>query len=378
MGNTNRKRPVVQRCLAVLMLTALLAGVFSPASADAASRHKASSFKPTSKLIFNDPKGSKAQKNAIVNTVVQHINAAPPGATIMGAYYWVDLDAPTNALIAADKRGVHVKLVLDKRHVNNKAAKRLRKAFRHGGHSKSSVFFRTTDRLMHAKILLISKSGDAKRIAMWGSANLSKNNAAVNTNDWRIRVNSPNYGCLSTQFKQLNNHKIRDVKTGRTCVNKGMLTVVTPVGGASPWTVHGINRVNCTGGTKIRASFMQWSDVAVAKAFVRKQAQGCDVQLLVSRSSKKVPAKVFKALKAKTKHGRIKVYVAKPGHGIHYKFVVTKGKKQAWMMTGSLHPSKGSQHGVQLVVREDSTKLANSYLKQFEKLTASSRASRRS
>lgn len=357
-----------------LSLLLTLACTNSPQSAQAAG------FTPTSRVIFNDPQGSRSQEDAIIDAVVKYVNGAPKGASIKMAYYWFEVAAVKDAVLRADKRRVEVDILLDKAHVKTKAAKELMKAFRHGGHSKkSSVFYRAhPKRLMHAKFVLISKSGHAKHIAMWGSANLSYKNARVNGNDFRIRVNSPNYGCLKQEFARIDNPKNKDITSGRTCSSKGMLTQFTPVGGTNPWITRGINHIKCSGGTTVRAVIMQWSDVAVAKAFVAKQAQGCDVRLLVNRSTKWIKSSVFKALKATTKHGRVKVYVAKPGHGLHYKWMAVRGHGQAWTMTGSLHPSKGSQHGIQLIVRENGKALANSYLKQFKKLTSKHGATRRS
>jgi len=339
----------------------------------------ASSYTPTSQLIFNDASGSRARRYIIQNTVVKVLDSAPRGATVKIATYWLDVMSVAQAIIRMDRRGVSVQLVTDRKHAHTKAVKAIQSAIKKNPHSKSSVFYRThTTRLMHAKFVLVSQSGKAKRIAMWGSSNFSKDNAERNGNDFRIRVDSPNYNCLSREFDRLNNHKIRDITKGHTCESKGLLTQLTPASGDSLWITRGLSRINCKGGTKVRASSMQWSDVAVAQAFVRKQSEGCDVQLLVSASYRRTLRRVFDALKNDTPHGHVKVYIASAGHGIHYKWLAVQGNKQAWVMTGSLHPSKGSQHGVQLIVREDNKSLTSRYMKQFKVLTTPSRSDRRS
>jgi len=339
---------------------------------------EASSYSPTSALIFNDARGSQSQKYVIPNTISRFLDHTPRNATVKMVFYWFDIMDDAKAVIRADSRGAKIQLVTDRKHAHTAAIKAIQSAFRHHKGTKSTLFYRdTTKRLMHAKFALFSQSGSAKNIAMWGSANLSKDNATKNGNDFRIRVNSPNYGCLDRAFTLLNDHKIKDVTRGITCTSKGLLTELTPVGGASPWTTKGINRIKCSGGTKVRAASMQWTDVSVAVAFRRKQGEGCDIQLLVSSSYNRISKRIFDALKKSTKHGRVKVFTAAPGYGIHYKFMAVQGNNQHWTLTGSLHPSKGSQHGVQLIVREDNKSLVKRYMKQFKKLTTDTRSDSR-
>lgn len=342
---------------------------------------KAANSTPQSHWVFNDPSGSKSEEYVIANTVIKVLDGAPRGATAKLAFYQFDLPTVADAVIRADARGVTVKFVTDRRHAHTAAIKAIQKAFKKNKRSTGSVKYRTTTKqIMHVKIVLVSKSGKAKNIAMWGSSNMSKSNTERNNNDFRMRVNPSTYGCLSTFFDELYDlKKYKKIAQGQICKSKGLFMQFTPAAGKSLWTSQGIDLIKCVAGTKVYASSMQWSDVAVARAFVGLQEAGCDVRLLVSGSYKRTLKKIFVALKKPTKHhGKVKVFTPKPGHGIHYKFIVAQGPGQAWVATGSLHPSKGSQHGVQLFVREGNKAMAKSYLKQFEKLTAPSRAKQRS
>lgn len=371
-----RTSRVLSSLLTILFLLAFVASenVVEASAAPA----KSSGFKPASSVLFNDPHGSRSQEYAIINELRRFINAAPRGSKIRLAYYWLGITAVTDDLIRADERCVEVDVLLDKKHVKERAAQKLLKALKNGGKcksKKSSATYRKDLRWpMHVKLFLASTSGKSKRIAGWGSANASVANAESNYNDFRFRVNAPNYTCLQKQFDRLANPKIKIkemLTAGPICQNKGLVTQFTPAKGANPWITLGTGHITCSPGTAVRAVVMQWSDTAVAKAFLAKQAQGCDVQLLVNKSL--IRKSVLSILKQKTKHhGRIKIFFTTTK--VHNKWMAVQGGKQAWTLTGSLHPMKGSQAGIQLVVREDGKTLASKYVSQFKKLTSKKHA----
>ncbi|MCZ4611514.1 phospholipase D-like domain-containing protein [Streptomyces sp. Lzd4kr] len=87
------------------LLTALLIGGATPAAA---------LTKPVvNGPVFNDPLGTAAQRKAIFTQLVRLIEATPSGAQIRGAMHeFVDQEV-ANALIAAHRRGVDVRLVVD-------------------------------------------------------------------------------------------------------------------------------------------------------------------------------------------------------------------------------------------------------------------------
>ncbi len=63
--------------------------------------------------VFNDPLGTAAQQEAIFTQLIRLINATPAGEQIRGSMYEFDDLAVANALLAANSRGVAVKLVVD-------------------------------------------------------------------------------------------------------------------------------------------------------------------------------------------------------------------------------------------------------------------------
>lgn len=63
--------------------------------------------------VFNDPLGTPEQQEAIFTQLIQLINATPAGEQIRGSMYEFNDLAVANALLAANSRGVDVKLIVD-------------------------------------------------------------------------------------------------------------------------------------------------------------------------------------------------------------------------------------------------------------------------
>ncbi|MFI7408192.1 phosphatidylserine/phosphatidylglycerophosphate/cardiolipin synthase family protein [Streptomyces sp. NPDC049627] len=99
-------RSVLPSVAAVLTLvTSLLVGGATPAAA---------LTKPViNGPVFNDPLGTAAQQKAIFTQLVRLIDATPAGATIRGAMYEFNDQEVANALLAAHRRGVNVRIIVD-------------------------------------------------------------------------------------------------------------------------------------------------------------------------------------------------------------------------------------------------------------------------
>ncbi|MBD3010273.1 MULTISPECIES: phosphatidylserine/phosphatidylglycerophosphate/cardiolipin synthase family protein [unclassified Streptomyces] len=98
--------PAVTAVTAVLsFVAAWLLGAASPAVALA---------KPViNGPVFNDPLGSETAQRAIFTQLVQLIDATPAGAQIRGSMFEFKDEEVANALLAAHRRGVDVKLIVD-------------------------------------------------------------------------------------------------------------------------------------------------------------------------------------------------------------------------------------------------------------------------
>jgi len=103
---TRRLRTLTPLAAAVLSLVAaLLVGSATPAAA---------LTKPViNGPVFNDPLGTSAQQKAIFTQLVRLIDATPAGATIRGSMYEFNDQEVADALLAAHRRGVNVRLIVD-------------------------------------------------------------------------------------------------------------------------------------------------------------------------------------------------------------------------------------------------------------------------
>ncbi|MEO3766561.1 phospholipase D-like domain-containing protein [Streptomyces sp. B5E4] len=63
--------------------------------------------------VFNDPLGSAAQRGAVFTQLIALIDATPAGQTIRASVFELEDSAVADALIAAQRRGVAVKLIVD-------------------------------------------------------------------------------------------------------------------------------------------------------------------------------------------------------------------------------------------------------------------------
>lgn len=95
-------------------LAALLAGLVTatgPATA-------AAPVKPVvNGAVFNDPTGTTAQQSAVFTQLIDLINAVPAGETIRGSIFEMEDMDVANALLAAYRRGVDVKMIVDQQTV---------------------------------------------------------------------------------------------------------------------------------------------------------------------------------------------------------------------------------------------------------------------
>jgi phosphatidylserine/phosphatidylglycerophosphate/cardiolipin synthase-like enzyme len=188
--------------VAVLAAVALVPGAASPAaSSPGASAAKTvardSRYVPPSGPTFNTPTGTPAQQRKLLRQVIHTTNSAPSGSTIRMAVFSFGDPQTADALLAAYRRGVIVKLVFAGENVYPAMA-RLRDAIGTDTAKPSFVVIcqnscRGEKGQMHAKYFSFTRSGAAKWITMVGSVNLTQFNALDQWNDLYTRVDDRQY-----------------------------------------------------------------------------------------------------------------------------------------------------------------------------------------
>ena len=157
----------------------------------------ASAWAPPEGPLFNNPKGTYAAKYRLVLRIEKAIRNAPGGSTVLISTYLLDRKASVDALVAARRRGVHVRVVMDGG-INTGPAKRLKYMLNRDNGNRGlkwgpdesfaiqcsgSCRGGGANQAMHAKFFAFSRTGTARNVVMVSSGNLNKGGALKGYND---------------------------------------------------------------------------------------------------------------------------------------------------------------------------------------------------
>lgn len=280
-------------------------------------------------VVFNNPKGSRAEQRRIVTHVEQVVDHAPKGSTIRMAQYLFDLDSSTDKLIAAHKRGVNVHLIIDDYPLSPQTL-RVRKALGTNKSARSYVARCTNScmsskpSVMHAKFFLFSQSGSSRYVSMISAANLYTGNTYTSWNNLHTVVGDTKlYASLSRYFDDMlpDRDQPNYYRTTTSGAHKAYFYPRTAVSGTADVPLLDVlNHVRCTGvapgygsngKTVIRIAQWGWSAARldVARRLWTLHDQGCVVQVL-QNNFKTGPKVMQTLLKPSRKHGVMKVYDA--------------------------------------------------------------------
>jgi hypothetical protein len=157
--------------------------------------------------IFATP-GDDPADNRAVHALVDNIRHTPRGATIRIVAYSFALFEVSNPLIAADRRGVHVQVIVDGRHSHEfEATKALERALGTDRHKGSFIVLtdrssRGTVSHSHQKSWSFSKTGSSRHVVMVGATNLSVLGTTDQYSDMYVFVDRPDvWRSFSTIFR---------------------------------------------------------------------------------------------------------------------------------------------------------------------------------
>jgi hypothetical protein len=350
-------------------------------------------------LVFNDPTGSKAARLRIVTQVEKAIDHAPKGSTIRIANYLFDLKSPATKLILAQRRGVHVQLLIDDAPLS-KQTKRVRAAFgtstKHGSYVRrcKNGCMSSQPGVMHAKFYLFSQSGSSKWVSMVSSANLYTGNSGTSWNNQHTIVGDKVlYNSLSRYFSDMIKDKDRPNYYRTTTSGKYKLYFfprAAKPGSKDIVLLDVLNHVKCTGvakgyGTSARRTMVrveQWgwtsARLDIAKRLWKLHNAGCNVQVINNKF--KTSSVIMRTLlKRSAKHGKMPVYNAgidTNGNGkrdkyMHHKVVAISGNlfgksNSKVVFTGSANFSgKATLSNNELILRVTDNKTFDAYAANF-------------
>ena len=319
--------PAVVTAAAALMLGLLVALPHASATADPQLVVARSSAKPEKidkkpperyfvppGVRTNNPLGDREARRRILGHLLHTVNSVPGGQKIRFATWNMRSDALTNALIAAHRRGVSVRVIIDRLNANptnpNTGFERLTNALKFGQKSRPQSMKSFTRRcvsacraprgIAHVKFYLFSKVRTGKNksvgdVVMYGSANATDLAAYAQWNDiYTLRGQGAVYREFEHVFRQMQ----RDRKVAQpyeTYEHGNFTEYFYPYlgeGTEKDPLMQVLNRIVCkgaTGGTgtkgftKIRiAQTSMWGErgITIAKRLATMWNRGCDIKMV--------------------------------------------------------------------------------------------------
>lgn len=187
---------------AVLAVAALVLSLLSAPASTAVD-----GFTPREGITFNNANGTRAQQKAILSKIFQTIRHTPAGEEIDIMSWNFSSVAAVRALVAAQERGVRVRVLqakgnegeqgndtfanLKRRLEENNVAMKLTSAADRSWARSCRQSCRGRGGAAHAKFFLFSRSGQATDVVIQGSANLTDASAANQWNDVQTYTNRP-------------------------------------------------------------------------------------------------------------------------------------------------------------------------------------------
>ncbi|MGZ4483924.1 MAG: phospholipase D-like domain-containing protein [Nocardioidaceae bacterium] len=284
-----------RRLLRVLVAAlAVPAATLGPAPARAA-------FVPPAGPLFNDPLGDPTAQLRIEHRLDTMIGNTPAGATIRVATLGLNIDSTTQALVAAHRRGVVVKMVLPKPAVDSPDVAQMAQEL---GTDTSRPSYLATCNLacysddprgaMHAKIYMFSRTGDARDVTTFSSANMTQRSVSQNWNDAYTFVGRGDvYSSTRRYYDGLHRDISAPPRPVANLPGVQLLFFPDPVTGKSDdFFSRVFANTECKGAapgsgshghTVIRFASSLWrgNRADVARRLVRLSDRGCNVELLL-------------------------------------------------------------------------------------------------
>ncbi|MDQ3616242.1 MAG: phospholipase D-like domain-containing protein [Actinomycetota bacterium] len=331
---------------------------------------------PTDGPTFNRPNAGPGKRLVIVNRIERAIDNTPRDATIRIATYLMDRKQSVDKLLAAHRRGVNVKVVMDDG-IESAPSRRLARALGNNPKRRSWAIFchnscRGTRGQMHSKFYAFSRAGGADRVVMVSSANLNNGGTNLGWNDLftmtgkraiynryaRIHANMALDRPIQPPRARYQVHSVGRFQS-HFFPKPGVTKRTDPV-------YRAMSKIHCRGvrggagrygRTAINVSMFWWSGdrgMYLARRLLALQREGCRVSVTYGAPSNAVAAVLRKA----AWQGRIALYDSRKHRNsdgvvdvrVHTKYLLVNGHygsdRSSWQVfTGSANWVAGSLTG---------------------------------
>jgi phosphatidylserine/phosphatidylglycerophosphate/cardiolipin synthase-like enzyme len=297
--------------LVLAMCLGLLAT--GPSTAAAAGR-----YDPPSGVLFNNPLGTTAERQAIFQHLLRAVKSSPKNSKIRMATWNFKSPRLTDALVDAHRRGVSVRITMSRGNANaenpNPNYDRLNRVFSTRANAKRpedmtswirrcSGSCRGAHGIAHTKVYLFSKVGPARNVMMFGSANATDASARYQWNDmFTVKERPALWKRWEQILAEMGNDKPLKAPFARFGSPRFTAMVYPFTGRTAPKTdvmLTELRRIRCAGAvnagvrgkTSIRIAQTAWTDergMALAQRVRSMWDRGCDFRVIYAMMGTKI------------------------------------------------------------------------------------------
>jgi hypothetical protein len=382
--------------LAALAVVPATAGASPSASAESTSSVSSASSARAAGKLWAPPAGAllsnpqSKNRRVILARVITTINHARAGSAVRIAVWNFDDYPVRRALIAADKRGVHVQVVVAGSVQNPNwfaLAKQLNKSGKDSSWArKCSGGCRSRAKIMHSKVFLFSQIGRVKNISMYGSANLT---TPAGNRQWNDMFTSYS-GALDRVFDRTFREYALDRPVSPAYRRTVLSNIVVWLWPTQTNTILSeLKRVSCRGATntpngrtKIRIAIAGWFDAFgndIARRVRYLWDKGCNIRIVTTLAGRGVNS----ILKAKRGRGPVPIdrigtdpnKDGVPDKYLHMKAIAIKGvfsgvRNNRVLITGSPNWSTRASRSEEVLVRwgNANVRVVDAYIRHVDNL----------
>ncbi|MEU0601478.1 phospholipase D-like domain-containing protein [Streptomyces sp. NPDC006393] len=334
-----------------LLVTALLAASLVLPDSGVSS---AADAPITTGAVFNDPKGTAAEQNAVKDHIIGAIDNTQTGRLIRASLYALTDQGYADALIRAHQRGVNIRVVLDHTYSDSAAVQSLKAELGTDvsaaswvhvcGSAGACIATGGTNPINHNKFFTFSRIGDAgvaEDVVIQASANQTAVNVSKYWNNaYTVVGNTDLYTAYVDYFNDLAaERRTDDYYTTAKVGTEKYYFFPQKTGDV---VVDILDNVSCTGNTTVGtsthrtivrvAAFALHRD-AVADALVSLAGQGCSIQIVYANSNDETKLKGHANISLKQLN-------TSDGYLVHSKYFLVEGNYAGhpdtkWTFTGS-------------------------------------------
>lgn len=244
----------------------------------------------TQRAVIGDPwSTSPAKVHAVAKSALAIVKSARKGQTLTLSMFNLTYPGTAQILIAASRRGVAVRVLLNSEGASTTQAKLLRSWLGDTVSRRSWVVVRPGGIRMHSKFLLLTPRAGKGPTVWVSSGNLTESNGRDQANEALITTGDQKlYTFLMAQFTLMRKGVTSPKKLGRVATTASALvrTFPLPEGGAANDPVLALlNDITCTNGTRhttVRMGqlFLTIERIHLVAKLRELAAAGCRMQIL--------------------------------------------------------------------------------------------------